>query len=476
MTIGKKISLLYALPAAVTLVVGGVSVVNLRRMHGVIAKLATDSLPGTYSIGRLSGIAKDIRGGIRGHITSDKQAEKLKADADLAALEQTLRVEIAEYQKSISTAQDRELFLSVAGKFDALLGTAKSIRPLSMAGKSEDALKKFRADTMPAYQRVQKAIEDVYAFKRRDGNTNADQAVSSAWNAERILWALFVFSAAFCGWLGWYIVRDIYRTLQPMIHELAAASADLGEATGQLSASSDALAQGAIAHSDSLEETSAAGRKIQSVTAENLKKARDAAQLMAETAEAAASASGQFEKTMGFMKEMDGSSGKVMRIIQVIDEIAFQTNILALNAAVEAARAGEAGLGFAVVADEVRNLAHRSAQAAKDSADLIRSSIGKSKQSCEQIERIFGAVRHMSSRADRVKTMVDEVSTASAEQARGIEQISEAISQMDLVTEKTVASAEESASVGRQMGSHVESLRAAVEKLRRMAGSSQSHR
>src|SRR5208337_2534745 len=84
MTIAKKISLLYMLPAALSLAVGGVSLVNLRRMHGVIEKLATDSLPGTYSIGRLSGIAKDIRGGIRGHITSDKQADKLKADADLA--------------------------------------------------------------------------------------------------------------------------------------------------------------------------------------------------------------------------------------------------------------------------------------------------------------------------------------------------------------------------------------------------------
>ena len=102
-------------------------------------------------------------------------------------------------------------------------------------------------------------------------------------------------------------------------------------------------------------------------------------------------------------------------------------------------------MGFAVVADEVRNRAHRSAPAARDTAELIRSSIGKSKQGCGQIERIYGAVRIMSSSADRVKTMVDEVNTVSAEQAHGIEQISKAISQMDQLTQRTAASAEEAA-------------------------------
>ena len=127
-------------------------------------------------------------------------------------------------------------------------------------------------------------------------------------------------------------------------------------------------------------------------------------------------------------------------------------------------------MGFAVVADEVRNRAHRSAPAARDTAELIRSSIGKSKQGCGQIERIYGAVRIMSSSADRVKTMVDEVNTVSAEQAHGIEQISKAISQMDQLTQRTAASAEEAASVGHQMSSHAESLLAVVGDLRLMAG------
>jgi methyl-accepting chemotaxis protein/methyl-accepting chemotaxis protein-1 (serine sensor receptor) len=329
---------------------------------------------------------------------------------------------------------------------------------------------------MPAYQQVQKAIEDVYAFKRQDGTSNADRAVSSSLNAGHVLLALFALSAPFCGWLGWYIVHDIHRMLDPMIQELSAASAELGGATQHIAASSDSLAQGATEQAASLEATSTAGEEVHAMTRQNVKKSQDAARLMAETAEGTAHASPELEQTMVFMKEMAASNGKVVKIIQVIDEIAFQTNILALNAAVEAARAGEAGKGFAVVADQVRNLAQRSAQAARDSAELIHSSIGKSKQGCEQIERIFGAVRKMSASADRVKAMVDEVSAASAEQARGIQQISKAISQMDRVTQQTAASAEESASVGREMSAQTEALRAVVENLRLMAGSVARHR
>jgi methyl-accepting chemotaxis protein len=474
MTIGKKISLLYALPAAVALAVGGVSLANLRLMHGVIGKLATDSLPGACSIGRLSGIAKDIRGGIRGHITSPKQADKLKADADLAALRQTLRKEIKEYNKSISSTRDAELFASVSAKFDALLSTAEGIRPLSMAGKTDDALQRFRSDTMPAYQRLQKAIEEVYAFKQRDGSGNAAAAVASARNGERILWALFVFSGVFCAWLGWYIVHDIHRILHPTIHELAAASLELDGATQHIAASSDSLAQGATEQAASLEATSVAAEQIRSMTQQNLNQSRGAARLMAETAEAAADASRQLEQTLVFMREMDAASGKVAKIIQVIEAIAFQTNILALNAAVEAARAGEAGMGFAVVADEVRSLAQRSAQAAKDTAELIQNSVGKSQRSREQIERICGAVRKMSGSADLVKTMVDDVHAASAEQAGGIEQISDAMSRMDLATQRTAASAQETASVGHQLSAHAESLLAVVENLRLMAGAGRS--
>jgi methyl-accepting chemotaxis protein len=173
------------------------------------------------------------------------------------------------------------------------------------------------------------------------------------------------------------------------------------------------------------------------------------------------------------MNEIGNSSNKIARIIKVIDEIAFQTNILALNAAVEAARAGEAGLGFAVVADEVRNLAQRCAQAARDTAGLIEDSISTSRDGHARLDQMAGNVRAMTENLTKVKSLVDEVNMGSQEQARGMEQIARAAMQMEQVTQRTAASAQESASAGTDLNSHADALRALVHEMRDMVGANE---
>ena len=171
------------------------------------------------------------------------------------------------------------------------------------------------------------------------------------------------------------------------------------------------------------------------------------------------------------IEEIETSAVETAKVLKVIDEIAFQTNILALNAAVEAARAGEAGMGFAVVADEVRNLAQRSAQAAKDTAALIEESIAHSKEGTTRLDQVADAIRSITASSAQVKMLVDEVSLGSQEQARGIEQIAKAVVQMQQVTQKTAANAEESASASEEMSAQADSMKTFADELQVVVGS-----
>jgi methyl-accepting chemotaxis protein len=176
------------------------------------------------------------------------------------------------------------------------------------------------------------------------------------------------------------------------------------------------------------------------------------------------------------MSDIKASSDKVAKIIKVIDEIAFQTNILALNAAVEAARAGEAGMGFAVVADEVRNLAQRCAQAAKDTALLIEESILKSNDGKARVDQVEIAIRAITEESVKVKSMVEEISLGSQEQTRGIEQVARALTQIENVTQQSAANAEESAASSEELSAQSASLMSVVQTLSVMVGGNDRNR
>jgi methyl-accepting chemotaxis protein/methyl-accepting chemotaxis protein-1 (serine sensor receptor) len=271
-----------------------------------------------------------------------------------------------------------------------------------------------------------------------------------------------------CGVL--WLVRDSTRRICRLVLRMSESASHVASAAGQVASASQALAQGATEQAASLEETSASGQEITSIARQNADNTSAMSKLMNDTDRVVARANDTLHEMISSMRDINASSEKIAKIIKVIDEIAFQTNILALNAAVEAARAGEAGLGFAVVADEVRGLAQRSAQAAKDTAVLIEESISRCNDGNTKLDHVAASIGAITESSKKVKILADEVSAGSQEQARGLDHIANAITQMEQVTQKSAAGAEQSASASEQLSGQAATLKDLVFQLQNLVG------
>ena len=246
-------------------------------------------------------------------------------------------------------------------------------------------------------------------------------------------------------------VTRINRHLVFTINELSGRSSDVERISAQLASGSDSLAQGANEQATSLEETSSAIEEMASMTRQNADNANKTSETMSNTLGLVGDGAGTVGTVTNAMAEISDSAEKISNIIKTIEEIAFQTNLLALNAAVEAARAGEAGKGFAVVAEEVRNLAQRSAQAAKDTSELIYGTVERIRNGSENVQLLASGFKEIEDASQNVGKLVKEISAATNEQAQGVEQINTAVAQMDKVTQDNASTAEQSASAASEL-------------------------
>ncbi|MBI5545643.1 MAG: hypothetical protein HY901_17285, partial [Deltaproteobacteria bacterium] len=253
--------------------------------------------------------------------------------------------------------------------------------------------------------------------------------------------------------------QQMVEELQGLVRQIHEAFGQVANGASEISDASQSLSQGATEQASSLEEISSSMTVIGSQSKTSAENAGQANRLVATAREAAERGDREMKAMVAAMHEISVSSQQIGKIIKAIDDIAFQTNLLALNAAVEAARAGKHGKGFAVVAEEVRNLAGRSAEAARETAELIEGSTKKVENGLAVAKVTSEAFGQIVENVVKTADLVGEIAAASSEQAQGIAQASQGLSQIDQVTQRTTASAEETASASEELASNASQVR-----------------
>ena len=475
MTNGKKLIISFGAALALTLVLGGTSM-------WLISSLGASLNKTTNVEARKQALATEIDMGESDMLAAERGIllrAMLKDSALVAQYNQDFQKATSSMKKNldamaplIESEQGRKVISEIENDLNLANSLHEEFFQLAASGKDAEAGAVMKAKLIPNLDALsqQAKTERQLAGEHMAAALKDTSGKISLGNWVTIIMLVFSMSV---GAVIVFVVRQINVTLRRAVSELGEGAGQVASAAGQISSSSQSLAQGASEQAASLEETSSSSEEINSMARKNAENSQSANALVVQTQHRIEETNHSLESMVTAMADIKNSSDKVSKIIKVIDEIAFQTNILALNAAVEAARAGEAGMGFAVVADEVRNLAQRCAQAAKDTAALIEESITKSNDGQTKVDQVAVAIRAITEESAKVKTLVDEVSLGSNEQTRGIEQIAKALTQMEQVTQQSAANAEESAAAAEELTAQASTLMEVVHQLSSMVGGMQ---
>jgi methyl-accepting chemotaxis protein len=261
-------------------------------------------------------------------------------------------------------------------------------------------------------------------------------------------------------------INTSIRAFNSVLRDIDAAAQEVASGTVQLSSGSQTISQGATEQAAALEELKGSLSAISEQTASNAQRAEKANEISLGAKKNAVSGNEKMKALQSAMQEINDSSANISKIIKVIDDIAFQTNILALNAAVEAARAGSHGKGFAVVAEEVRNLAARSAKAAQQTTELIENSISKTNAGTRIADETAKALMEIVDGVEKTVELSGEIAAASSEQAEGIDKVGKGIEQLSAVVQTNSATAQEAAASSEELSSQADILKEMVGRFR----------
>ena len=424
----------------------------------------------------------------------------LATDKDqIAKVNQAISDNKATITKALETLESliylpegKELVATLKKRRGEYVASLSKVAKLVEAGQKEDAVTVLNSETLPALDALQEPINALTELQKkivvnssgevRDRLSSASTLMLVLGGTGLLLGAAFarfttrsitqpinvavrvaktvaagdltaevqVYGRDECGQLL-QSLQEMTESLVHIVNQVRSGADSMATATHEIADGNMDLSSRTEEQASALEETAASMEELSSAVKQNYEAGKHANQLAEAAAQVAAKGGTVVGQVVHTMEAINSSSKKIADIIGVIDGIAFQTNILALNAAVEAARAGEQGRGFAVVASEVRSLAGRSAEAAKEIKTLIGTSVGNVTEGCKLVEQAGSTMDEIVVHVRRVADLMGEVTASTREQSSGIEQVNQAVGQMDTVTQQNAALVEEAAAASQSL-------------------------
>lgn len=367
------------------------------------------------------------------------------------------------YKKTYIDSNDQIAWEKSIKIIQAFYEDVQKVNALIVDKKDDIALRQIERVSENSYKKVMDEMNSVLDANVKSAKNTSDENTKRAnftMSAMVLITVIGIVVSIFLAiWIGVYMIS---RPLMKITQVLDVSGAQISSASTQLSAASQEISSGATEQASSIEETTSSMEELASMVKQNVGNARESSLLAEKTQNISMDGSKQMEKMLESMTEINKSSEDIVNIVDVIDDIAFQTNMLALNASVEAARAGEVGMGFAVVADEVKSLANRSAESAKETSKIIKETIKRVEGGLDIANKLSEIFKEIVNNTNKVTTMAKEVETASKQQDQGISEVNKALMQFDEVVQTNSATAEETASSAEELLSQVESLNTVV--------------